>query len=108
MRNTPTCYSASTNLVNPEMTSVTNILSSVPMAISAPFLASKRIDAQKELISKQLDNNLIAEIEGCQSKERQMLEILNTINTLAEKGELTDERFQSLITSFNYLLAKSN
>lgn len=106
-RNIPTCYSSSTNLVNPEMTSAANILSSVPMAIGAPFLASKRIDAQKELISQQLNNTREVEIEGCKSKERQMHEILNTVNTLAEKHELTDERFQSLMTSFNYLLAQN-
>lgn len=65
------------------------LLSSIPMAIAAPILEYQKINAQKRLLTLTIE-----------AKRQERVEILKTMQTLAQHGDLTPEIASRLMDAY--------
>lgn len=66
------------------------LLSSIPLALSAPILAYQRTKAQEKLLEVLVE-----------AKRLERAEILKTIRVLSANGKLTDELARQLMIAYN-------
>lgn len=68
---------------------VTELLSSIPSALARPILDYQRMKTQESLMKLALE-----------AKKAERIEILKTMRVLAEKGQLTPEISQALLSAY--------
>lgn len=67
----------------------TGFIAQLTTAIFNPILVKGKMDAQKEILMKALEN-----------KQEAMTQIMNTIQKLSNNGDLSSERFTTLMTLY--------
>lgn len=72
--------------------STSSLISQFALSLASPILASKKIQAQEEILLKAIESKTLAQQD-----------IMRTIRYLSANGSLTPEVFMQLLATYNHI-----